>query len=178
MLSLLHVIRVSPLCCNQSRAQHGACRTLAASLPRYSSGSRRRASCSSPLAHTLLGFQPNTQSLAYHMYQVSFLPGFFLVKCTHYCTSQKFMRVCSVLPWHHAWSWKWEGRSWGLSSILPLASSIDASTADVHKRHGVSKTKASRFGGTVTVSLHLGTSTVLMGLGAEHQPGTTHTEHI
>lgn len=102
---------------------------------------------------------------------------FFLVKCTHYCTSQKFMRVCSVLPWHHAWSWKWGERSWGLSSILPLASSIDASTAYVHKRHSVSKKKASRFGDAVTVSLHLGTHTVLMGLGAEHQPGTAHAGH-
>lgn len=75
---LLHVERMSPLCCSQSRAQCGACRTLVVFLPGCSSGSCKRARSSSPLAHTLLGSKPNTQSLAYHMYQVSFLPSIFL----------------------------------------------------------------------------------------------------
>lgn len=79
------------------------------------------------VAHWLTPFLGPSQThnfLAYHMYQVSFLLGCFLVKCTHYCTSQKFTRIWSVLSWHRAWSWKWEERSWGLSSILPLASSM------------------------------------------------------
>lgn len=76
--SLLHIERTNPLCCNQSRAQCGACRTLAVFLPRCSSGSCKRARCSSPLARTLLGSKPNTHSLAYHGYQVSLLPSFFL----------------------------------------------------------------------------------------------------
>lgn len=120
---------MSPLCCNQSRAQHGPGRTLAASLQRHSSGSCKRASCSSPLVTPFLG--PSQTHNLWLITRIHFFISawLFLVKCTHYCASQKFMRICSVLSWHHAWSWKWEERSWDLSSILPLARSMDPSTA-------------------------------------------------